>query len=123
MKNYDELKNAGINIDSLIKRLMGNESLVKVFVGKFTEDNTYEKLTEAFAEKDIKKAEISSHTLKGMCGNLSLDALYALFTEQVYLIRSGNFDKAEKMMTDISHEYEKAVKGIGEWLSRQNMQQ
>ncbi len=105
MANLDILENAGIDTDSLLKRLMGNEALVSMFIKKFAEDKTFEELKSAFSEKDVKKAEIKSHTLKGMCGNLSITKLYDLFTEQTNLLRGGEFDKAEGMMTDICDIY------------------
>ncbi len=109
MANLDILKNAGIDTDALIKRLMGNEALISVFIKKFTKDKTFEELKSAFCEKDMKKAEIKSHTLKGMCGNLSLTNLYDLFTKQTMLLRRGEFDKAEAMMDDICGVYSDTI--------------
>ncbi len=100
--NYDKLIKAGIDIDSLIKRLMGNASLVKVFIKKFVEDTTFESLKEAFFKGDMHACEMASHTLKGMCGNLSLTRLYALFSEQVNLLRAGAYVKAEMMMEQLT---------------------
>ncbi len=117
MANLDVLKNAGIDTDALIKRLMGNEALISVFVKKFTEDKTFEELKAAFGEKDIKQAEIKSHTLKGMCGNLSLTRLYDLFAEQTMLLRRGEFDEAEAMMTDICSIYSDTISKMLVFLS------
>jgi len=33
--NHTELKNAGIDVDSALKRVMGNENLLKRLLGKF----------------------------------------------------------------------------------------
>ncbi len=117
MANLDILENAGIDTDELIKRLMGNEALISVFIKKFTEDKTFEELKAAFCEKDMKKAEIKSHTLKGMCGNLSLTKLYDLFTKQTNLLRGGEFDKAEAMMTDITEIYISVISQMTLFLS------
>ncbi len=109
MMNCELLAKAGIDVDALFHRLMGNASLVRVFIKKFTEDTTFESLKAAFAEQDMKKAELASHTLKGMCGNLSLTELYGLFTEQVNHIRHAEYQKAEAMMPDLSARYEKTI--------------
>ncbi len=119
MVNYDILIDAGIDTDGLLKRLMGNESLVKIFVNKFLQDTNFESLIEAFGNGDMKKAETASHTLKGMCGNMSLNRLFDLFTAQVSLIRSGEFEKAESMMAEISSEYEKSIRTMNEWASKE----
>ncbi len=114
--NYDELLLAGMDIPDLLNRLMNNDKLIGLFVKKFLEDANYQKLVDAFISSDIKAAESASHTLKGMCGNLSLKKLFALFTEQVRLIRSLDFIAAEAMMEQISREYENTVLHMKNWL-------
>ncbi len=116
MAEYKKLEQAGIDMEQLLRRLMGNEALIRVFIKKFSEDQTYGALQSAFAEKDMKKAEMMSHTLKGMCGNLSLNKLYRLFTDQVDLLRSGEQDKAEAMMGEIAAEFEGAISAMAEWM-------
>ncbi len=116
---YTELELAGIDIDDLMKRLMQNASLVKIFIKKFLEDKNYTVLTEAFKQGDLKMAEGASHTLKGVCGNLSVKPLFALFQEQVALIRAGEGAKAEAMMPRITEEYEKTVLHMNKWLNEQ----
>ncbi len=112
----EKLTKAGIDVDSLLKRLMGNDSLIKVFIKKFVDDNTFCELKAAFDEKDMKKAEVKSHTLKGMCGNLSLDELYNFFTEQTNLIRCGDYEKAEGMMPEISKNFAQSIGFMKEFL-------
>ncbi len=109
MVNYEKLTKAGIDVDGLINRLMGNASLVRVFIKKFVEDTTFENLKKAFDDNDMKAAEMASHTLKGMCGNLSLGELYGLFTEQVNHIRSGEYKKAEEMMPELVELYNNSI--------------
>ncbi len=116
MADFAELINAGVDMDSLLKRLMNNEALVKVFIKKFTDDKTFENLEAAFKNGDEKQAELSSHTLKGMCGNLSVTVLYDMFSEQTNLIRSGEMKKAEDMMPDITKEYKDTVSKMASWL-------
>ncbi len=117
MENYTKLTKAGVDVDELLKRLMGNESLVKVFIKKFTEDTTFEKLVSAFSDKDMKAAEMASHTLKGMCGNLSLTNLFGLFSEQVNFIRNGEYNEAEAMMPELTELYTEAIRYMNEFLS------
>ncbi len=116
MENYTTLAKAGIDVEGLLKRLMGNASLIRVFIKKFTEDKTFEALKSAFEAGDSGACEMASHTLKGMCGNLSLTELYSLFTEQVNMLRSGNIADALGMMEKITEIYNKAVALMCEWL-------
>ncbi len=117
MANYEKLLQAGVDVNGFLKRLMGNEILVKTFIKKFTEDKTFESLKLAFEEKDMKQAEMASHTLKGMCGNLSITELYVLFTEQVDLIRAGEYERAENMMKIITPKYDLSICYMQQWLA------
>ncbi len=117
MKNYEQLKEAGVDTQSLINRLMGNEALVGIFIKKFTEDKNFTELKIAFAGNDAKAAEMKSHTLKGMCGNLSLTRLYELFSEQVSLIRKGELESAANMMTELENIYDSTLSAMISWLN------
>ncbi len=114
---YEILTKAGVDVDGLLKRLMGNGSLVRVFIKKFTEDTTIVRLRTAFAQEDMNHPNTASHTLKGMCGNLSLTAMYGTFTEQVALIRAGEYAKAKSMMPLIDRAYESALSHMRQWLA------
>ncbi len=117
MIDYEKLTLAGMDVDGFLKRLMGNASLIKVFVEKFISDHTFSKLSSSFKERDYHQAEIASHTLKGVCGNLSLNLLYSLFTEQVNLIRGGEYEKAESMMENLTDIYSKTTAIMSDWLA------
>lgn len=110
--NHTELKNAGIDVYSALKRVMGNENLLKRLLGKFLSDPSWNKLVES-VEQDCKEdALAASHTLKGVCGNLSMDKLFDLFSEQVHLMREENWEKAYSMMPEIKIQYDSVVEGI-----------
>ncbi len=117
MADYEKLIKAGVDMDSLLQRLMGNASLARVFIKKFTEDKTFEKLQAAFEQQDLHQAEMASHTLKGMCGNLSLTELYGAFSEQTNLLRSGDHRKAEAMMDSLTVKYRHSLEMMQAWLS------
>ncbi len=119
MEHCEILTKAGIDTESFLKRLMGNEALVRVFIKKFADDTTFSELKAALDDNDMKLAEMNSHTLKGMCGNMSLEELYGLFTEQVNYIRSGEFDKAKDMMDALSEKYCRTISYMKEWLNKQ----
>ncbi len=110
------LRKAGIDVEELLERLMNNERLVTLFVGKFINDKTYTDLLSAFEQGDPERCEFTSHTLKGMSGNLSIKPLYELFTRQVNLIRGADMQGALELMPRIKEQYEFTVSVLKEWL-------
>jgi len=113
--DFTFLKKAGITPENAIVRFMGDEGLYARMLEKFLDDRNYENLVAAVDEKDEKAALTYSHTLKGLCGNLSMDRLFELFSEQVTLFRADKDDEAYALMKDIHESYELAVKTIKEW--------
>ena len=117
--NFDLLKNVGIDAQDAVKRFMGNESLYARMLRKFLDDSNYDNLVRAIGEKSESEALTASHTLKGLCGNLSMNELYRLFSEQVALFRADEWDKACAMMPEISENYAKITDTITAWLEQQ----
>lgn len=74
---------AGINLEEVLERLMGSDTLLERLLGKFAADGNYRRLEEAMAAGIWRKPLPPSHTLKGMCGNLGMGELFSLFTLQV----------------------------------------
>lgn len=106
------LVEAGIDIDSALERMMGSEALLQRLFRKFLEDDNYRILTAAVENGDRQMALTASHTLKGMCGNLSCTRLYGLFAAQVDRMRSEDWDGAAGMMTEIREAYEAAAGAV-----------
>ena len=106
------LTEAGIDAGSALERMMGSEALMKRLFLKFPEDGSFAALSACLEKGDREGALTASHTLKGMCGNLSMDRLYELFSTQVELMRDGSWDAAVSLMPQIGAAYEKAVSAI-----------
>ena len=109
-----KLIDIGINVDEALERFMGNDALLEKFLGKFAQDTNYQKLGEAVAAQDKELALTASHTLKGVCGNLSMQKLYQLFAEQVRLFRADDWEGAVAMMPQISEVFDRTVAVISE---------
>ena len=86
-RRRNRLQEAGVDVDDALERMMGSEALLERLLGKFLEDENYQKLCAALDEKRQEDAVAASHTLKGVCGNLSMPALFSLFTRQVEALR------------------------------------
>ena len=109
-----QLTEAGIHVDSGLSRFMGNEGLFLKFLKKFLQDNNYQGLIQAVEKGDVREAFRFSHTLKGVCGNLSMEELYALISRQTEYFRKEDFQEGAAMMPEVSAAFEKVRKAIEE---------
>ena len=103
------LEEAGVDVAQALERMMGSEALFSRLMGKFLEDPNYAALCAALERADTAGATAAAHTLKGICGNLSMTVLYKLFSSQVTLLREGRSDEAAALMPQIDDAYAKAV--------------
>lgn len=100
-----QLIKAGVDVNSVLERFMGNEALLERFLKKFPQDENYQKLCSSMEARDLDAAITASHTLKGICGNLSITSLFDLLNNQVAALRSNDWQSAEEMMPQISKAY------------------
>lgn len=112
MEMRSQLQQGGVDVDSALERLMGSEALLERFLKKFLDDPTYASLVQAFQAGEAEQALTASHTLKGMCGNLSMNDLARLFTRQVELLRAQDYDGAAAMMPEIGQAYDRVTQAI-----------
>lgn len=103
--NQDQLKNAGIEAKSGIQRFMGNEDLYIKYLYRFLEDENYKNLQKALENGNIKDAFFAAHTLKGVCGNLSLIKMESILKIMVEELRQGNLQQAEDKMPELEDAY------------------
>ncbi len=105
----ERLLQAGVDIESALDRFMGKEELLVRFLKKFPADPNFERLQEAMARKDYQDAFKAAHTIKGVCGNLSLTTLFEVASRETELLRSGQYPEAEAVFPELSEVYEKVV--------------
>src|SRR5699024_12749545 len=110
----DMVAAAGIAASGALARFMRSEALVTRFLGRFWEDASMDAPRGAVAAGDWDKALTAAHTLKGMCGNLSMTVLYDLFTRQVALLRASDTAGAAALMPEIEAACRKAAAAIRE---------
>ena len=108
----ENLISGGIDVDGALERFMGSEALLERFLGKFLQDTNYAALEQAVARGDWEEALRASHTLKGVCGNLSISRLYELAARQVDLMRAEKWEEAEAMMPEMEAAYGEAAEAI-----------
>ena len=110
----ERLTAGGIEVEQAIARLMGNEQLLERFLLKFADAPYMDALHAAIEEGHPGKMLEASHALKGVCGNLSIQGLFGLFSRQVELLRGGDWEAAAAMMPEICAAHAKAVDAIRE---------
>lgn len=108
------LEAAGIDVGSALERFMGSDALLERFLKKFVEDANYGALKAALDAGDREGAITASHSLKGVCGNLSMTELFDLFTRQVQLLREEKDAQAAALMPDITRAYDRVSRAIQE---------
>lgn len=91
---------------------MGSEAMLIRFLKKFPADQGFSALAAALEAGDREGAVGAAHTLKGLCGNLSIKPLFAGFDRQVGLMRAGEWDAAADMMPQLTQDYNRAVEAI-----------
>ena len=107
----ERLEQAGINVDDVLERFMGNEALLDRMLKGFLQDQNYAALCQAVEAGDA-SALAASHTLKGLCGNFSMEEMSALVTKQVALLRGDDFAGAAALMEPISKCYDGLTEAI-----------
>ncbi len=93
---FDKLKDAGVDVDTAIKRFMGKEDLYLKFLAKYQNDESAANIEKYLAEKNVEEAFKSAHTLKGVAGNL--DPIAKCASEMVELLRGK--DQLEEIDAD-----------------------
>ena len=109
-----QLEVAGIDVASALERMMGSEALLERLLKKFLENQQYPALCTALRGGDPEQAVIAAHTLKGVCGNLSMVSLYGLFAQQVDALRAGDLSLARHLMDQITPAYIQVTAAIRE---------
>ncbi len=104
-----ELSRAGVNLETALERFMGNEELLMACLTKLSQDVNYGLFKAAMEEKRYEDAFKAAHSLKGMCGNLSLDSLYEAMSKEVEFLRAGMHSEAEAFFPEVARKFEETV--------------
>lgn len=82
-----QLQENGADVDTTIKRFMGNEALYMKFIMKYLDDKSFEGIAECMASEDYEEVFKHVHTLKGVTANLGLDPITAVASDMTELLR------------------------------------
>ena len=109
-----QLACAGVDVDEVLDRFMGNEALMLKFLLRFPADENFSKLRQAMARHDAAGAFEAAHTLKGVTGNLSLKALYQLLIPLVEDLPRGDLAAAAGRMPELEAQYAQISAALGQ---------
>lgn len=105
---YDSI---GADFGDVLGRL-GSESLIQRFALKFVDDDSYDKLEKALADRDAESAFRAAHTLKGVCLNLGLKNLYTVSSDLTEKLRGRELDGADELFEKVKEQYEITVNAL-----------
>ena len=112
LERSSRLESGGIDVAQALERVMGNEALLERLLGRFLDDPQYPALCAALERGDMEQAVRAAHTLKGMCGNLSMTELFQLFAAQVEVLRGGDLMAGRDLMGRITPAYERMTAAL-----------
>lgn len=90
--------------EDVLSRLR-SERLVQKFVLKFLNDKSYDLLCASLENGDYAEAFRASHTIKGVCQNLSFTKLYQSSHELTEALRSGWSEEAAALTERVKADY------------------
>lgn len=106
-------QDVGGDYENVLGRFGGMEAMVKRFLAKFEQDDSYQKLVEAVGNKDEKAIEAAAHTLKGVCSNLGIDRLQRLSENIMFHARAGKpVNEVPAMLEQVSKEHDLVIEKL-----------
>lgn len=111
----------GGNYDQAVK-IMKMDKLIDKYVRKLPASGAYDTLMAASETMDPTGLFEGAHALKGVCGNLGLDALSAVAGEVTEEFRPGTARKltdeqVKEKIRQLSGLYQRAIAGIEEYVA------
>lgn len=104
----------GVDWESGLKRLMGNESLYRRLLSKFVSgyEDAGTRVREALEAGDREKAHVELHTLKGVAGNLSLIPLAERVLAAEQAVKHGDVTHETALVDAMERELQTLLKAL-----------
>lgn len=114
-----QLEENGADVETTLKRFMGNEAIYQKFLGKFPADPNYTNLGANLESGAFEEAYKCAHALKGVVGNLGLTPIFQKVSDLVEELRNKAADevdaaRANELWQEIKTVYEKFIAIINE---------
>ena len=95
-----QLEENGTDVDTVLKRFLGNEAMYMKFIMKFLDDKSYQGLIENIGKRDYEEAFKSAQTLKGVTANLGIEPVCAAATLITDLLRNKQPEEVDAALLD-----------------------
>ena len=89
-----------------------SERMIQKFVLKVPKDESFNLLCRSWDAKDYKEAFRASHTIKGICQNLSITRLGSSAARLTDALRGGWTPPADALLEEVKRDYREAVDAI-----------
>lgn len=89
------LEDNGTDVETVLKRFLGNEAMYMKFIMKFMDDKSYEGVIESIEKKDYEEAFKSAHSLKGVTANLGIEPIRAAASRITDLLRNKPVEEVD----------------------------
>ena len=105
------LTEAGINVDTALKRFLDDEEMYFEFLNSFVEDTLMSRLKQAVQNGSVDDAFEAAHALKGLCANLSIDSMSKMIVPMVEILRGRSMDSAVIRQNIMNCKNKQTIKG------------
>lgn len=109
MKVIDDLTAYGCDTKTALERFINSEDLYVKFLAKFLDDTSFSEIKPFMEAGDNEGALKSTHTLKGVAGNLGLTKVYEIAADMVVKYRAGDPESAEARYDELASAYEDMI--------------
>ena len=103
----------GGNYEEVVSRLRTDERIAR-FLQKVVDDGSYKLLIDSIATNNVDEAFRAAHTLKGVCGNLSISRLGESSSALCEYLREKRVidDTVSTMLPKVKEDYELTINSI-----------
>ena len=91
------LEQNDFDVDGTMRRFLNNEALYIKCMKKFLDDQSYQKLKNAYEAGNCQDAFAAAHTMKGFVSNLGINSIYNVLKPMVEKLRAGDMQIGEEM--------------------------
>ena len=103
----------GGNYDEVVSRLRTDERIAR-FLQKVVDDGSYKLLCDSVESGNVDEAFRAAHTLKGVCGNLSITRLGESSSALTEFLREKKVinDEMQPLLQKVKEDYEITISSI-----------
>ncbi len=102
MELFEQLVALGVDVNSALKRFMGNKQLLEMMYKKVPDSFSKNKdIIPLIQAGNVQEAIQKAHTLKGNMGNLSITPLFEAYAEITNLLRENSMSEAIQKLKDV----------------------